>query len=420
MQMWDQFLSELEEELGRDTVERWVRPLKLIRFDAANIYLEADDSFQVSWFEEHVRPFCKKLVNNNGRPIRVTLASPGTKKILPKESGSEPFMVGSEPLDPEMTLDHFLLLKKANGIAVKLVAEAAKCPFNPVLIYGPPSSGKTHLLMAAAAILREKRLKIFYTKASTFTEHVVQGIRKGSMQAVRAAYRSADVLLIDDIHIFSNKGATQEEFFHTFNDLHTRGCPIFLSSPVPPSKLTDIEPRLVSRFEWGISVGLEKEDWAPILEIKAKLWKLTLDPSLISFLVENFPTSPLIALQALALRAKDVSQLGPHLASFLLKDLLEKEALHVWTFDKIVKAIAAHYGIRTEDILGKSQTREAVIPRQVAMYLCREKLKLPFQKIGEYFGRDHSTVMSSVKQVQDGIEKQKPELCEAIASLQPG
>ncbi len=239
------------------------------------------------------------------------------------------------------------------------------------------------------------------------------------MQAVRAAYRSASALLVDDIHIFSNKGATQEEFFHTFNDLHTRGCPIFLSSPLPPSKLTDIEPRLVSRFEWGISAGLEKEDWAPILEKKAKLWKLALDPSLIPFLVENFPTSPLIALQGLAFRAKDVSQLGPHLASFLLKDLLEKEALHAWTFDKIVKAIAAHYGIRSEDILGKSQTREAAIPRQVAMYLCRDKLKLPFQKIGEYFGRDHSTVMASVKQVQEGIEKQKPDFLEAIASLHP-
>lgn len=418
MQMWDQFLSHLENELGRDTVERWVRPLKILRFDAANIYLEAEDSFQISWFEEHVRPLCQKLVNNNGRGVRVNLSSQTAKKTAFKGSDPVPFAIVPDPLESEMTLEHFLVRHPKNEIVYKLISEAAICPFNPVLIYGPSGSGKTHLLMAAAALLRGKGLNVFYVKASTFTEHVVQGIRKSNMQAVRGTYRSADALLVDDIHVFARKTATQEEFFHTFNELHTRGSPIFLSSEVSPAKLTEIEPRLVSRFEWGISVGIEKEDWGPILERKAKLWKLSVDPSLISFLVEKFPASPLIALQALALRAKDVSRLGPHLASFLLKDLLDKEALHAWTPEKIVKAVAAHYGIRSADILGKSQTREAAVPRQIAMYMCREKLKLPFQKIGEIFSRDHSTVMSSVKQIQEGIEKQKPELCEAIAKLQ--
>jgi chromosomal replication initiator protein len=418
MQMWDLILSRLENELGKDTVEKWVRPLKLLRFDAANIYLEVDDSFQASWFEEHVRPLCQKLINNNGRPIQITLThrSPNQtdKKTAVKES---PFVIASDSLDPDMTLEHFLVRRPANEIAYKLIVEAAKCPFNPVLLYGPIGSGKTHLLMAAAAYLREKKLNAFYVNASTFTEHIVQAIRKGTMQAVRAKYRSADALLVDDIHVFARKSATQEEFFHTFNELHTRGTPIILSSNVPPSKLSEIEPRLVSRFEWGISVGLEKEDWTLILEKKANQWKLEVDPPLISFLVEKFPSSPLLALQALALRAKDVSRLGPHLASLLLKDLLEKEARAAWTPEKIVKAVASHHGIRSEDILGKSQTREATVPRQIAMYMCREKLKLPFQKIGELFGRDHSTVMSSVRQIQEELEKQKPGLSETIASL---
>lgn len=417
--MWDLILSRLENELGKKTVEKWVRPLKLLRFDAANIYLEAEDSFQVSWFEEHVRPQCQKLVNNNGRPIRILLKlrSPHAEKKAKCKDALPLFKVAPDPLDPEMTLEHFLVRRKANEIAYKLITDAAKCPFNPVLLYGMAGSGKTHLLMAAAALLREKKINAFYVNASTFTEHVVQAIRKGTMQEIRASYRSADALLVDDIHLFSRKSATQEEFFHTFNELHTRGSPIFLASEVFPSKLAEIEPRLVSRFEWGISVGIEKEDWALILEKKAKLWKLTLDPSLIPFLVEKFPTSPLMALQALAIRVKDVSQIGPTHASLLLKDLLEKEALQAWTPEKIVKQIAARYGIQAADILGKSQTREAAVPRQIAMYICREKLKLPFQKIGEIFSRDHSTVMASVRQIKEGIEKQKPELCEAVASL---
>ena len=418
MQMWDQFLSQLDKELGIDTVDRWVRPLKLIRFDAANVYLEANDSFQISWFEEHVRPFCQKLVNNNGRPIRINLTSPSKDKAAPKESTPPPFIISPDPLDSEMTLENFIVSRPGNEMASKLIGEARKCPFNPVLLYGPHASGKTHLLMAAAALLREKGLKVFYAQATTFTEHVVQAIRKGAMPAVRAAYRSADALIIDDIHVFARKAATQEEFFHTFNELHTRNCPIFLSSQVPPAKMTEIEPRLVSRFEWGISVAIEKEEWAPILEKKTKLWKLNCDPALIPFLVETFPTSPLLALQALALRAKDALRLDAKIASPLLRDLLAKETLNAWTPERIVKAVASHYGIRTTDILGKSQTREAAVPRQIAMFICRDKLKLPFQKIGEIFGRDHSTVMASVKQIQEGLEKQKPELCEAVASVQ--
>jgi chromosomal replication initiator protein len=198
----------------------------LIRFDAGNIYLEARDSFQIAWFEEHIRPRIQKLQSNNGRPIRIHLGSANKKNLPPKELEAAPISIASDPLDPEMTLEHFLCSRPSNAIARNLIAEAVKCPFNPVLLYGPPLSGKTHLLMAAAAMFREKGLKVFYVRAETFTEHVVQAIRKGTMQAVRAAYRSVQALLVDDIHGFARKAATQEEFFHTFNELHTRGCPI--------------------------------------------------------------------------------------------------------------------------------------------------------------------------------------------------
>jgi chromosomal replication initiator protein len=413
MQLWDQFLLQLEKELGRDTVARWVKPLLLVRFDAANIYLEAQDSFQIAWFEEHVRPFCQRLLNNNGRPIRVQFTTPTTKK--PPSKVPAPLTIVPDSLDPEMTLEHFLVTRPANKIAYNLVAEAHARPFNPVLLYGPPSSGKTHLLMAAATLLRKKNLKVFFVNAATFTEHVVNAIRNGAMQPIRAAYRAADALIVDDIQIFARKTATQEEFFHTFNELHTRGCPIFLSSHLPPSKLTEIEPRLVSRFEWGISVGLEKEDWLPILEKKCQLWNLSLDPTVIPFLIEKCPSSPLMALQAILLRAKGGLKIGSSQAALLLKDLLEKENANAPTPEKIVKALATHFGIMSADILGKSQTREAALPRQLAMYVCRSKLRLPFQKIGEIFGRDHSTVMTSVRQIQEGVDREKPEILEALS-----
>lgn len=400
MEAWQQFLSQLEQELGPEVVKKWVP--KLLRFDAANIFLEARDSFQISWFEEHIRPRLKGLTNNNQRPIKVHLTA--EKKSPPKKEEGRILTFHADPLDPEMTLENFLPSPE-NLVVYKLLTETS--PFNPIYLYGPKGTGKTHLLMGAASALQKSGKRVLFVRSETFTGHVVQAIRLGQMQDFRKVYRAIDVLIVDDIDVFSRKNATQEEFFHTFNTLHTSGRLILLSAEVPPMQLNEIEPRLISRFEWGISLGLQKGDMRQILQKKGALWKLTLSDELLDFLLTSFPRDPILALQALALRSKG-APLTRLLAERLLKDLLEKEQQKALTFEKIVKAVAAHYGITSEDLLGKSQIREYVMPRQVAMYLCREKLKLPFQKIGELFGRDHSTVMSSVKQIQK--EGKAPEI----------
>jgi chromosomal replication initiator protein len=406
MESWQQFLSQLEQELGPHVVKEWMP--KLVRFDAANIYLEPRDSFQVNWFEEHARPLLKNLKNNNHRPIKVHLLSHKKASVV-KEEVKE-LLFSQDPIESEMTLENFIPSEE-NLVAYKLLSENA--PFNPIYLYGPSGSGKTHLLMAAAQKLQLNGKKVFFIKAETFTEHVVQAIRLAKMQNFRKVYRDIDVLIVDDIHIFSRKNATQEEFFHTFNTLHTMGRLILLSSNVAPNQLSEIEPRLISRFEWGLSLSLKKGDMRPILEKKAALWKMSLEPKVIDFLLHTFPQNPMIALQALALRAKN----GPiHclLAERLLKDLILKEKENALTFEKVIKGVSMHYGVTSEDLLGKSQMREYVLPRQVAMYFCREKLKMPFQKIGDLFSRDHSTVMSSIRIVQKGIEENK---IEAIAKI---
>jgi chromosomal replication initiator protein len=418
MKEWEQFLANLNKDLGASVVDLWLRPLRLIRFDAANLYLEAENPMQIAWFEEHIRPRLKRgFFNENHRSIKVHLSKESPRVSgTPKPYSGPTISFVSDPLDPSCTLENFCVTPN-NAMTYKLLSEWAKTgsfPFNPIFIYGPKGSGKTHLLMGAAAICEKWGKKWLFATADTFTEHVVQAIRSSHLPEFRKIYRDIDVLIIDNVDRLANRTATQEEFFHTFNTLHLQGKQIILSSTAPPSKLTDIEFRLISRFEWGLPVGLGKADPQKILELKAKIWKFEGSAELLAFLLKNFPSDPITALQALILRFDGQKGLNPEIAKQILADLLRKEQTRSLTSEKIIKALATHFGITSEDITGKSQAREFALPRQIAMYLCREKLQLPYQGIGKLFERDHSTVMSSVKQIQQGIEKKDDTILEAV------
>jgi chromosomal replication initiator protein len=417
MKEWEQFLSNLEQELSPAIIDQWLRPLKVLRFDAANLYLEAKEPMLLSWFEEHIRPKLKKngFFNENNRPIKVHLGSVFKKKPFFAEK-QIPITFTPRSLDPACTFENFSTAS-GNLMAYKLFAELANSGssfFNPIYLYGPKGCGKTHLLMAAATQLSHSK-KVFYTTADAFTDHVVQAIRAASMPALRKIYRDIDVLIVEDVDRFGGRMATQEEFFHTFNALHTMGKQIILSSQFPPSKLQDIESRLISRFEWGIAVGMEKTDLSQVLKQKAIEWNFPLEKELLDFLLAKFPIDPIIALQALTLRMQTKDPISTTAAAHILKDLIEKEASKARTPDGVVKMVATHFGIKKEDVLGKAQSKEIALPRKIAMYVCREVLKMPFQAIGKFFDRDHSTVMSSVKQMQGQLDAKNEEILEATA-----
>lgn len=442
MRAWEDFLLYQEKELGKETVQKWLRPLKLLRFDACNLYLEASDSFKALWFEEHMRSKVQKgLFNNNHKPIKVhlTIAShletKRTTKNTPPLSittANSPFLLHFDELDRYATFENFFVSQN-NILAHKLISEGCKeqtiSSFNPIYLYGRMGTGKTHLMMAAASLMRQQGKKALYVRAETFTEHVVEAIRKTEMQTFRKAYRGVDALLIDDIEILSRKTATQEEFFHTFNTLHVEGKQIILSASLPPGDLKFIEPRLVSRFEWGIVTLLQMptpEEMEQILEQRAQTRNFMLDKNLSSFLLEKFGgnTKTLAkAFDALILRTHLNQGLGKHsslsikTAHHILKDLIAEEEKALLTPVKIIQAAAEHFGIRIDDILGKSQTRECTLPRQIAMYLCREQLKIPFMKIGEIFSRDHSTVITAVKLVQKGLDSKTSDFSNPLNTI---
>lgn len=430
MQAWQQFLSNQENELGKDTTDKWLRSLKVAHFDACNLYLEAKDPIQSLWFEEHVRPKLKgKLFNNNHHPIRVHLTiseevvTPSNKSKKNTLTPKLPVYI-SDHLDPFAILSHYVP-GNANQIPFKLLCEIVKensATLNPIYLYGPSGVGKSHLLMALAHAFKTQGARVLYVRTETFTDHVVSAIRVGAMPDFRATYRNVDVLLIDDVHEFARRISTQEELFHTFNTLHTARKQIILAGNKTPSELEEIEPRLISRFEWGISLKLAKlepDELILILDKKLESLELSLTEDVKQFLITHFPSTPhalMRALETLILRAKEPFPPLEQLP-IMLSDLLVLESQSSITPARIIQMVAHHHGLTPDDVEGRSQTQECAVPRQIAMYLLRHKLKMPYQKIGHLFARDHSTVMTSIKAIQKRIDAQDKELMQVLKEI---
>lgn len=453
MQAWESFVESLELEIGNETVNKWLKSLKILRFDACNIYLEAKDAFQVMWFEEHIRQKVQtRLFNKNHRRIKVHLSLANTSvKAQNRTSKTQKSLEADPPsfdlifdeLDPHFTFSKFIV-SASNMLTYKVFSEIARIrlegeeaalkpkppDLTPLYLHGASGSGKTHLLMSTASALKQQGLHVIYARAQSFTDHVVSAIRSGEMSRFRQTYRNSDVLIIDDVHVFSRKGATQEEFFHTFNTLHIAGKQIILSANCAPNELQFIEPRLVSRFEWGIALSLDVPPRVKIEEMiqeRVAAMDFALHQKVIDFLLDSFPNPKCLnqALEALVLRShlnQQISKIpSTHLtiiqAKELLSDLLLEQRAAALTPQRILQYVAEYFGIKQEDILGKAQTRDCVLPRQISMHFFRHQLKLPYLKIGELFSKDHSTVMSSVKQIQKGMDADEQEIAVPYRSI---
>ena len=326
-------------------------------------------------------------------------------------------------LNPKYTFDTFVVgsNNKFAHAASLAVAESPGEIYNPLFLYGGVGLGKTHLMHSIAHFILQKNpsSRILYVTSEEFTNEVIEAIRNSNNTAMtkfREKYRNIDVLLIDDVQFIIGKESTQEEFFHTFNDLHGAKKQIIISSDKPPKEIATLEGRLKSRFEWGLIADISSPDYETRMAILRKKEERDskekgyhLDDEVIQYIATNIKSNIRELEGALnritAMSSLEHREITVELAQEALKDMISPNAKREITPDLILIAVAEHYHIKIDDIKGSKRSADIVGPRQIAMYLCREMTSTPLKAIGKLMGnRDHTTVLHGVEKISKEME----------------
>ena len=301
--------------------------------------------------------------------------------------------------------------------AALAVAESPGEAYNPLYLYGGAGLGKTHLMHSIGHFVLEQNQdkKVLYVTSEQFTNEVIESIRSGNaaaMTKLRDKYRTVDVLLIDDVQFIIGKESTQEEFFHTFNVLHSAGKQIIISSDKPPKEMETLEERFRSRFEWGLIADIQPPDYETrmaILRKNAEMYDKEIDDEIIQYIATNIKSNIRElegALNKVMANARlNKQELNLALAEDALKDVIYPDQRREVSPTLIIDVVAEHFNISKEDITSKKRNSEYVVPRQIIMYLCRQMTEATFQMIAAYLGKkDHTTVIHGVEKIEEKIQ----------------
>ena len=354
-----------------------------------------------------------------------------TEPLSPAETSARVSVNMSDAgLSPKFSFENFVVGTTNSYCAAvaKAVAEKPGRIYNPLFFHSAPGLGKTHLLQAIGreVLFRKKKAVVRYVTSESFTNEFIDAIRKQSVQAFRAKYRKVDILLIDDVQFFAGKDSTQEEFFHTFNELFNNTKQIVLASDRAPGDIKNLEARLVSRFEWGLTTQIQTPDYETRMAILTrKLQDLSCPPMdqwILEFIAQRVRTDVRklegsIMRVAAHLSIAEGTQVSEAVVEGLLRDVLDQDPGKCVNIDRIQRIVAERYDIRLSELNGRSRPKMIAEARQVAMYLTREMAKLSLVEVGKAFGgRDHGTVIHACKVVVARME-QGEEFRSMIADL---
>lgn len=425
---WTEVLQLLHVRLGAERIERFLRPLRLVSLDATTARLEAPDRLSLACVtEEFVEPIREALTTVVGpRQVLVELRDSLQGELFPVGRRRPSAGVGGE-LVPRYTFDSFVV-GASNQFAHAACLAVARQPgrhYNPLFLYGGVGLGKTHLASAIgnAVATQDREAKVVYLSSEQFTADLISALRSDRMSGFKRRYRAADVLIVDDIHFLAGRDRTQDEFFHTFNALHDRQRQIILTSDKVPEDIQGLEERLRNRFQWGLIADIQPPDLetrVAILERKAEADGIRLEPGASMVLAERIPSNVRSLEGALTRAAAHASLEGRGLTAALVEELVGRGALGRHgpiTFDEIAGVVSDRYGVSVQQILSRRRTRQVALPRQIAMYLCRQLLGASYPRIGDLFGRDHTTALHGVRAISARL-KSDPGLQATVDTLE--
>jgi len=418
--IWQKFLLRIEKKVKPQNFKIWFKPAQLHSLTQDKLVIKVPNDFSKKWLKgRYLTTIEKEISQLMGYKMTVSFIYHPVKKEKVDLNKKTIYKkrVFTSTLNPKYNFANFVIgnnnrLAHAGALAV---AQSPGRAYNPLFLYGKVGLGKTHLLQAIAhyIINNENNMSFTYLSSEQFTNELINSIRDDRTARFRNKYRNTDILLVDDIHFLAGKERTQEEFFHTFNALHETHKQIVLSSDRPPSEISALEKRLISRFEWGLIADIQPPDLETriaILKKKAIIENLNLPNEVIIFIAERIKTNirklegcliRLVAHSSLFKERIDINSIKD-----ILRDLLPEEKSKPITVELIQKTISKYYKLKEGIIRGKKRVRFIAFPRQIAMYLCRELTDTSFPNIGKEFGgKDHTTVMYAWKKINEQKEK---------------
>ncbi len=424
--VWDNVLQQLKRDLSETTITTWFDELEAVDIRGNTFILHCANDFKKGYIES-------LFLKNIKASLHDIFSTDFEVQILDDMSyaefqGGQPKKQSDRFTSDEFTFETFVVgpSNKLAYAASQAVADHPAQNYNPLLIYGDSGLGKTHLIYAIANVIRrnDPRSKIAYVKGDDFTNELVEAIREGKTAEMREKYRQADLLLVDDIQFIAGKKQTQEEFFHTFNNLYESGRQIVLTSDRPPSEMTQLEDRLRTRFEWGLLVDVAPPDFETRLAIvknKAALLGMELPDKIAAYVAENV-TANVRQLEGTINKILAYKDLLGNVAdeetvTRAMQDILKRSNEYIPTPEAILDYISKYYSLEESVIRGQQRIRDAVSARQIAMYLIRSMTNLSLDDIGKEFdNRDHSTVLYSIQQVEKKMKKE-PAFAETVKEI---
>jgi chromosomal replication initiator protein len=428
-QLWQKLSAALKPQVSADTFKRWFSAVELAGATDRTLSFRVPNNIYQYWIESnHMVALQAAVLSAFGEPREIKFISSespvedvettGFSKQADSGRDTRPISGSSLGLNPRNTFESFVVgpnneIAHAASLAV---AQAPARTYNPLFIYGGVGLGKTHLMQAIGqyVLAKKKNTKVIYLSSELFINEFIDAIQHNNLVKFRKRYRQADLLCIDDIQFLAGKERSQEEFFHTFNTLFDGHKQIVLSCDRPASEIANLEHRLVSRFEWGLTAELQPpaiETRLAILRKKARGMQIRLPDEIFEFLAGRI-RSNVRRLEGALMRVASFAslsgkQLTREVIEHLLKDILQEEARTSITIEQIQRRVAEHFDVRLADMTSKRRPASIAFPRQVAMYLARELTKSSLNEIGDAFGgRDHGTVLHACKLVKRRMTEQ--------------